>query len=231
MKRIIYFFALSAIVIGLSACGGGNGNGSKNSGTGYKEPFGFFETYVAKYEANAKKVDFPAHESERRFKKEETEKQKEVLDRMVAEGDKKIACIQSKYFYADGWVGLNFLNTPGGNKIGGENGQDVALNPKEFPEVLAPFGKYYIILDKNGDIARLEHVPGSYSWDLEHPQTRSAIFADLANAHQLTIDELSESRVPDRVKESRRQKWENGMKSGGDPYANLRELDPRLGWY
>jgi hypothetical protein len=236
MKKIMLFFAVSAMVIvGLSACGG-SGN-SKDSG--YKEPFGFLEAKKVYSTVNANKESLSVLKEDKSFKKDESVKQTEILDKMMARSSKNIASISSKSFYADGWVCILFKE----NSI--DNGASlnserlyIYLNPKDFPEVSDPFEQYYIILDKKGNIARLQHVPGSYSWSLEHPETRAAIKAQILNSGgewSRAKDNIALSwdmdGVPKRVLESRRKFFEEGGTTDKDfSSQKFHEGDSRLGY-
>jgi hypothetical protein len=239
MKKIMLFFAVSAMVIvGLSACGG-NGN-SKDSGSGYKESFGFLEATERYSSPRSSISSSPVLENDKCFKKEETDKQKKILDQMMTGNNKRIALITGKTFHSGGWVSLDLekVSIDNGFKISDPDLLFLYLNPKDFPEVSDPFEQYYIILDKKGNVARLQHVPGSYSWGLEHPETRAAIKAQVLNSGgewSRAKDNIGLSwdidGFPKRIWESRQKFWEEGGTTDKDfSSQKFHEGDSRLGY-
>jgi len=236
MKRIILFFACVAMVIGLSACGGKGNSGSKDSGNGYKEPFGFLEAKERGGSAlNAEDVSLSSPEYNKMFKKEETAKQTEILDQMMAGSNKKVAIICSKTFYSNGWVSLRFgeLSVDNGAKLNILGSGAIAFLPlffnlKEFPEAGYPFEEYYIILDKNGNVARIQPKRDSYSWLLERGQVKSRIRTHVLNSGQSWSGWVE---VPKDVEEYRRKFWEEGGTTETDYYApDTFKYDQRLGY-
>jgi hypothetical protein len=216
MKQIISKLAAAAAIILLAAgCGGG---GAKDSGSGYKEPFGFLEATISgsskhqtKFSGNWNR-DIAAENVKNSVysKKEETPAQKEILDKMMAGSNRKIAkiFILTSYTRYDDLVEVVFANCSidNGMKISGSESKMLSLILKieDFPEIAYPFEKYYIILDKNGNVARLQHVPGSYSYYMEDSDTRNALQERYGFIEAVHFDQ---ARVK-KVVEERRKYWE-----------------------
>jgi hypothetical protein len=204
------------MIIGLSACGG--------SSTSYKEPFAFLESEEDLTPCYTKEDFFAGVITEDSyFKKEETPSQKETLDRMMAGSDKKIAVIDAKYFAKKGYrIEFNIINPSTSANLkkkklsSGNEYVSFEVSLKEFPEIGYPFDKYWIIVDKKGNIARIQHVPGSYSWTLERQKDHAALqYGVLTSGGEWSraADRVeipgSIDGVPKSVLDRRRDYWEN----------------------
>ena len=220
MKRIILFFACAALLIGLSACG--------DDGKSYKGPFGFLESSGDLSKCHMKESELIGGITESSyFKREETPAQKEALDKMMAGADKKIAFVSRKSFTkTHNRIHFTIMGPSTGNgaKLKTKKMPDVGeyfsfeVSLDEFPEIGYPFDKYWIIIDKRGHIARIQHVPGSYSWALERRKDKAALhYGALVSGGEWArasdrVEDGSIDGVPKSVLERRRKFWENGGK-------------------
>jgi formylglycine-generating enzyme required for sulfatase activity len=191
------------------------------NGMGYTEPFGFLEATKSNPFLGVEVVSFSTSEEDRFFKRSETVEQKKILDKMMEETNKKAATIYSKTLYRDGWVNLFFAGISIDNdaklNVSEHGSLSITVSINELPEAAYPFEKYYIILDKNGNIARMQRVPGSYSWDLEHRETQQAI---RNRYYDISRHNKSGEKEFDGIMERRRQFWENGGTAETDSYPN-----------
>lgn len=220
MTKVNNLLAVAAVAAALtmSACGG------SDDGISYKEPFGFLEATGSSYPPEASLEGGVIPGVYKYHKRKETAEQTKILDKMMAGSDKKVAIVSLKSFYDDDWGDVTFKGystTNGANlkRDGLYLGEllSIYLEPKEFPEVLVPFEKYYIIVDKNGNVARIQRVLGSYSWLLEHPITRAHIYASASYSGSSWKDS---QKPPQSVLDSRREFWEEKNGNGlDDPYS------------
>jgi hypothetical protein len=231
MTKVNNLLAVAAVAVALtmSACGGD----TKQSAKGYKEPFGFLEnTRRAGSARGTEEMSYSLVEKSRLYKKEETAKQAETLNQMMAGANKKTATLFSKAFYEGGWVALSFegVSIDNGAKIAPEF-ISLNVNIKEFPDAACPFEKYYVILDKNGNVARLQAVRTSYSWSLEPVRVQGLIRTHYLNSIQ--GDWPGDVSVPDKVLKSRTKFWEDGGTLETDFYSrkfSSTYADPALGY-